>query len=365
MLFFATPLAVGLLVAQPPIRSASLSRCAQPVCNAWAAVAAANTRESTKAALDAAQEAGEAKLWGSFKLAPRPVSLRELSQTTKLSEKVLDPTQDEYSTEDIRNTFIKVLFGTGAASLAFALLGDALGLDAGFRFVGTYAIAGIPIAILAIGSIAPGILFLPIEAYKSITASADEKKTKTQRVCKHEASHLLCAYCLGMPVDEVSAGSKGPQVVVYDEAAVQTPGRFVPQADVGRLAVVAMSGLMAEADAYGRASGANEDLSMLGQVMLRAQPQMAANEQQDMTRYAALTAWTIVKKHEDAFDAITEALAQGKSAAECLQAAEAAELGSAAKAEAAKRAKEEMLANETPQQRAAREREEMAARGRF
>ena len=93
-------------------------------------------------------------------------------------------------------------------------------------------------------------------------------------------------------VDEVSAGSKGPQVVVYDEAAVQTPGRFVPQADVGRLAVVAMSGLMAEADAYGRASGANEDLSMLGQVMLRAQPQMAANEQQDMTRYAALTAWT-------------------------------------------------------------------------
>jgi hypothetical protein len=31
----------------------------------------------------------------------------------------------------------------------------------------------------------------------------------------------------------------------------------------------------------------------------------------------------------------------------------------------AKRAREEMLANETPQQRAAREREEMAARGRF
>ena len=79
---------------------------------------------------------------------------------------------------------------------------------------------------------------------------------------------------------------------MYDEAAVQTPGRLVPQEKVGPLAVVAMSGLMAVADAYGRASGANEDLSVLGQVLLRATPQMAAQAQQDLTRYAALTAWT-------------------------------------------------------------------------
>ncbi len=52
---------------------------------------------------------------------------------------------------------------------------------------------------------------------------------------------------------------------------------------------------------------------------------------QDLSRYAALTAWTIIKKHQRAYEAITDALNAGKgvrkppweselsSAYECLQ----------------------------------------------
>ncbi len=84
------------------------TRTAAPRMAAWAAVDAATTREETLACLEDLREDGEASLWNSFRLAPRPVSLGELCRTTKLEESVLDPTASEFSLEDIQGTFIKV-----------------------------------------------------------------------------------------------------------------------------------------------------------------------------------------------------------------------------------------------------------------
>jgi len=331
--------------------------------SSWAAVQSGN-RAAAVAALDGLREAGAAPLWKSLKLAPRRVSLAELSRSTKLDEKTLDPSREQYTLEDIQSTFIKVIIGCTLGATVWAVGSDALGLDAGLRFTGTYLFAGIPIAILAIGSTAPGILFLPIEAFKAATASAEEKRSRGLRVIKHEASHMLCAHVLGLPIQDVVVGSKGPRVVVHDEEAATQPGVFVESEQINALAVVAVSGLMAEADAYGAALGVQEDLKLLNQILLRCKPPMKANEQQDLTRYAALTAWTIIKKHERAYEAIVSALEQGKGVAECLQAAEAAEAAQSQSQKADAAARAEAIGKETPMERAAREREEMAARGR-
>jgi len=313
--------------------------------------------------MDELKESGDATLWNTMRLAPRPVSLRELSQLTKIDEKALAP-GEEFSLEDIQDTFIKVIIGCSVISIAWAVGSDALGLDAGLRFTFTYLIAGVPIAILAIGSVAPGLLFLPIEAYRAATANEEEKRTRGLRVCKHEASHLLCAYVLGLPIQEVTIDPKGPRVVVFDEESMQQPGQMVAEDQVNSLAIVAMSGLMAEADFYGKALGATEDLKVLNNVLLRCTPPLPAEKQQDTTRYAALMAWTIIKRHERAFDAITTALEAGKSLGACMQAAEEAEKGQSAEAKAGAVEKAESIANETPQEKAARERAEDAARGR-
>jgi len=332
----------------------------------WSEVVDGAPRQANVAALNELSDEGTATLWNSMKLSMRPVSLGELARTTKIDEKALDPSASEFSLEDIQDTFIKVIIGCTLGSILWAVGSDALGLDAGLRFTVTYLFAGIPIGILAIGSTAPGLLFLPVEALRAATASEEEKKNRGLRVCKHEASHLLCAYVLGLPVQEVTVDQKGsPRVVVYDEELAQQPGKLVPESQINNLACVAVSGLMAEADAYGKALGATEDLKLLNAILLRCQPPLPSNGQQDLTRYAALMAWTIIKKHEAAYDAIVSALEAGKGVGACLQAAEQAEAGKSTAAKKAAAAKAEALAKETPQQKAAREREEMAARGRF
>ena len=68
---------------------------------------------------------------------------------------------------------------------------------------------------------------------------------------------------------------------------------------------------------------------------------------------------------DEKIEAITTALSQGKSLGECLLAAETAEASRSVEEQAAAAAAAEARATETPQERAAREREEMAARGKF
>ena len=358
-LLLAAPLAYHMAAA-PRVQ---MARASVPQLASWASLNGA-TRDGAVQTLNELKADGSSSLWNTMRIAPRPVSLRELCQTTKLDEKVLDPTAVEYELGDIQDASVKVLIGATVLSGLWAVGTDALGLDAGLRFTGTYLIAGIPIGLLAIGSTAPGLLFLPIEAFKTITAGEEEKKTRAERICKHEASHLLCAHVLGLPAQEVSVDTKGPRVVIYDEELAQQPGQFVQAEQIERLAIVALSGLMAEADAYGKALGAAEDLKLLSSILLRCSPPLSSQQQQDTTRYAALMAWTILKKHERAYDAITTALKEGKGVAECLQAAEQAEAaqGEAAAKAASERA--EAIAKETPQEKAARERAEMAAEGK-
>jgi hypothetical protein len=246
----------------------------------WSDLDTIDDRESTIQLLDTLKEDGKAPLWKATRLAPRSVSLQELSQTTKLSIDTLNPTGEQFSIDDISSTFFKVLAGATAASFLFALVSDAAGLDAGMRFTGTYLIAGIPIGVLAIGSLAPGILFLPFEWFKS----AEAKQESQGRVAKHEAAHLLTAHCLGIPVADITVSSDGPRVIVYDEEAAVQPGTQIPSEKLPALSVVALSGLMAEADAYGKALGAGADLNILNQMLMRATPPLPANERQGTTR---------------------------------------------------------------------------------
>ena len=86
----------------------------------WAELEDANVRADAMSTLDALKESGESSLWKSFRLAPRAVSLQELTMTTRLDKEVLDPTASEFSIDDISGAFFKTLIGATVASAGFA-----------------------------------------------------------------------------------------------------------------------------------------------------------------------------------------------------------------------------------------------------
>ena len=75
---------------------------------------------------------------------------------------------------------------------------------------------------------------------------------------------------------------------VVPSPKVQTPGTTVGSEELPSLAVIAMSGMMAEADHYGNVLGANADLILLNNLLQRSRPPIPAEEQQSTTRWASL-----------------------------------------------------------------------------
>jgi len=288
----------------------------------WAELGSGGDRQSSVAALQRLSERGEVKFWDTFRLAPRPVSLRELTQMTKLDEKMLDPSAD---LGEMSGLLTKTLLGSTALATAWG----ALVPDDTLRFTGMYLIGGLPIALVAIGSTAPGLLALPLQL------SQRTGEAYRERVCRHEAAHLLCAYILGKPIAQVTVDGGKPSVVVYDEQSASSPGAFVAAEDLPALAVVAMSGMVAEALTYGDVLGAQADLQLLNNLMLRCRPPMAAQAQQDTTRWAALMAWTILKKYDQQYEAAYGALRDGADLRAAVAAIEGVEANAPAASAAA------------------------------
>ena len=67
----------------------------------WSSVDGTTDRASSMAVMEELKASGDATLWNTMRLAPRSVSLRELSQMTKIDEKALQP-GEEFSLEDIQ-----------------------------------------------------------------------------------------------------------------------------------------------------------------------------------------------------------------------------------------------------------------------
>ena len=85
------------------------------------------SRQQMVAAMEGMKADGSSKLWNTMRLAPRAVSLRELTQSTKLEPKVLDPTATEFEIGDIQDISVKVLIACTVASGLWAVGTDALG----------------------------------------------------------------------------------------------------------------------------------------------------------------------------------------------------------------------------------------------
>lgn len=250
---------------------------------------------------------------------------------------IISSSGKEISLEDFQDSTIAVTLGSTALAIAsLAFLPPNIGATV------CYLIAFIPIAWIAVGSVAPFLLANLIGMTQDVssksTSSSSTTVTTEKRIYCHEAGHFLCGYLCGLPIQRYSipkadntmtattsksffdargdSNSKAPQVeFVYSlKDATQLNSK-----EIAALSVVALSGSVAEIISCGSAQGGASDLTELDLIFRkRSEDFIGAQKQEELTRWGALTAYQLLTKHKEAYEKLITAFEQGKDVLECI-----------------------------------------------
>lgn len=186
---------------------------------------------------------------------------------------------------------------------------------------GSYLIGGVSIVVLAIGSTAPGLLKVGVDAVSRINPEYMD------RVVKHEAAHFLIAYLSGIPVSSYSLGLLEMHVELLEskvEKKLIGAAGVITQEEMESLAIVAMSGVAAEAKYFDKVCGQEADLFSLQKAMNKTSPKLSAEREQSITRWAVYKAAKIITDHENSYVRLCASMRKGESVADCVRAIETA-----------------------------------------
>lgn len=248
------------------------------------------------------------KNFNSIRLAPYLVSQKELTRATQIDpELLLGGAQFDYQT---------LLIATVAVSSALALASmsaDFLRQD--IRFALTYGFALVPIAVLGIGSLAPGLLAAPAQL---LTGKSGQAAT---RAAWHESAHLLLGYRCGLAVESFSV-DKGREAVQFCGEATGSASGTLDMETGSRLLVVAMAGMIGEYLKFGDSDGGRQDLAQMQTVLMRISPRLSPAEQQGYTRWAALMAWSHLQSMKPELERAAESMERGAPLGEVLEVCE-------------------------------------------
>mmetsp|Transcript_12474 Transcript_12474/g.29247 ORF Transcript_12474/g.29247 Transcript_12474/m.29247 type:complete len:420 (+) Transcript_12474:186-1445(+) len=251
---------------------------------------------------------------GSGDLRSYPVSLGMLENRVGLTSEKLGIGEEEVSLDDFKYGTLWVTGGCTVAGIAsLALLPENIGATL------CYFLALIPILWLAVGSTVPAAIASLILLVKG---DDDDGVDRTERVCRHEAAHFLCGYLCGLPVANYATAEDSdiPRVEFHYSADSSAANRELTTDEVNALTVVALSGAVSEAMAFGKAKGGagNADLAELQTIFRKSQEFLGADKQQDLTRWGALTAYRLLNSNSKQLDALVQAFRQKKSIADCV-----------------------------------------------
>jgi hypothetical protein len=251
------------------------------------------------------KESGTVTAFGSASLRTFPVSLKMLEMRAGLTPDSLGLDESEVSLDDFKYATVAVTLGSGAAGIAsLAFLPDNTGATLCYFF------ALLPILFLGLGSTVPGLI---AGAIVSLKGSQDTSgASKEERVCRHEAAHFCCGYWCGLPVLGYS--------VVDGVARVEfgVSSKQFDKTELAALAVTALAGLVGEAQTWEKAVGANNDLEQLDLVFRNSADFMGSQAQQDMTRWGALTATSLLKENKAKYEQVVTAFGRQASVEECM-----------------------------------------------
>jgi hypothetical protein len=114
---------------------------------------------------------------------------------------------------------------------------------------------------------------------------------------------------------------RGASSLEPDDPASVWPYRGLSVATLDRLAVISVSGMVAEILALGNAYGGRADLEQLRELLSYAEED-ESNDMETRVRFALGFAMTVLRRHMPQLDALTKVMERSGSVAECIQAIE-------------------------------------------
>ena len=160
---------------------------------------------------------------------------------------------------------------------------------------GAYLIGGISLAVLAVGSTAPGLLRVATDRLARVNPEY------RRRIARHEAGHFLVGYALGVPVGSYDLGIDQSHVNFMESKLERKifQGAKLSESEMLPLAVVSMSGVAAEAMEFDEVMGQSADLYDLQRILNRVDPKLSDASQQELTRWAVFQAASILKTNQE------------------------------------------------------------------
>lgn len=242
-----------------------------------------------------------------------PVSLNMLEQRTGgriTAESLGVDGEMDVNLDDFKDATIAVTLGSsGLAVAALAFLPENIGATV------CYLIALVPVAWIAVGSSAPGIIAGAIVAARG---EGDDSEERDDRICRHEAAHFLCGYVCGLPIKDYSLSDSGFPCVEFFESSEGESSRELESEEIAALSVVSMSGSVAESLKFDQAKGGENDLIQLQSFFRRSKEFVGAAKQQDLTRWGALASYQILNDYRKEYEALIDAFKAKKSVSECV-----------------------------------------------
>lgn len=259
--------------------------------------------------LDELKAEGALSKFGSVVPTRRNVFPRELSTAGILN-------QESIGQPSVRNDAAFLISVVGVTSVV-AVAG--MFLPGELSFFVPYLAGGVSIAVLAIGSTAPGLLQVFIDLFSRVFPDYRE------RMLKHEAGHFLIAYLCGVPITAYSI-DLGKEHTDLLEAKLQRrivdPKKKLTPEEVDLLALVSMAGVAAEGMNFDDVVGQNADLMTLQRVLNKSQDKLPANTQQSITRWAVWESANLLKSEKPAYEKLMELMKKGAPVSDCIQAIE-------------------------------------------
>ena len=146
-----------------------------------------------------------------------------------------------------------------------------------------------------------------------------------QRIINHEAGHFLTAYFLGIPItgytltawEVIKQGKLGRGGVSFDTDSLTARSFELEKMrlTLERFCTVWMAGIAAEKMIYGNSQGGAEDRQQLKQALVMAGLPEVGYPQKE--RWAQLQATNILKRHQQSYEALVEAMTARASVEEC------------------------------------------------